>query len=448
MGLYKLLEADNKKYIYDAYDNKLIELPKRIFNIIKNEVDNDVYRKFLNENNLRDVFQDVEFSFKSPLDEDSHKWIIENRQKTLIISLTEKCNMRCEYCEYHSKYSPEYNPKELTESMLEKAIDEYLLHSKESKEIEITFYGGEPLLRFDLVQHAVKYVEANHVGQNIRFRIVTNGLLLDNKQIRSFLMEKNFYLTISLDGPERMHDRYRIDEKGEVTYHKVMDNLRKIKKENLNYYKERIDFNTAVVPPFQEALLNEYFKDCNVNKFELRVTDYFKDKFIENLNNEQENKNGDASSNQILGTADNLQKFKKFHTLMNSTSHEISRPCSYCCPFEEKIFVKADGELLVCEKVDEDIAEFEVGDIYNWIDYEKLQRLYEKTIAISQDNCSKCWAVRLCPNCYVKQGQVDYHGEYCSQIRRQTGSEFVEYLERMNRDENFIHSECNLSVKK
>lgn len=447
MSLYKLLEANNKKYIYDAYDNKLVELPNRIFNIIKNEVDNDVYRKFLQENHLRDVYQDVRFSFKSPLEEDTLKWVIENRQKTLIISLTEKCNMRCEYCGYHEKYDEEYQPKEMSQSMLEKAIDEYLLHSKESNEIAISFYGGEPLLKFDLIQHAVEYVKDNHFGQNVMYIITTNGLLLDKEEIRNFLIENNFYITISLDGPKRLHDRYRIDVSGEATHQRVMDNLRKIKKTNYNYFKDRINYNAVVAPPYQEAVLNEYFKDCNVNMFDLRMTDYFREKYIDNSGIEVENNSSDIKSRPIADTVYMLRKLKKFHNLMSATSHEISRPCGYCCPFEKKVFVKSDGALLVCEKVDEDVAEYEVGDVYKWIDYEKLEHLYQQTIEISQKNCSKCWAVRVCPTCYIKQGQVDYDGEYCSKIRSQVAEEFVEYLTLITKDDNFITLYNNFSVE-
>ncbi|RDU23424.1 radical SAM protein [Anaerosacchariphilus polymeriproducens] len=438
MSLYKLLETKSKQYIYDAYENELVELPKRIFNIIKNERNNDIYQKFINENKLRDIYQEDFITFKSPLEDHVYRWIIENKQKTLIISLTEECNMRCEYCTNYKKDREGHQPQQMSKSMLEKAIDQFMIHSKESKEITISFYGGEPLLQFDLVQHAVDYANNNHFGQNILYLITTNGLFLEKQEICDYLIENDFFITVSLDGPERIHDRYRIDKNGEPTYKRIMDNLRKIKRTNLNYFKTKISYNAVAAPPCQSELLKEFFEDCKVNIFELQPTDYFKEKYLIENKEEREPLVGVRKGTKQEGV-------KKIHNRLQLKSHEISNPCSFCFPYLKKIYLKVDGELLVCEKVKEEVLEFEIGDVYHWIDYEKLNRFLNKTLDVFEKNCSKCWAVRICPVCYLKQGSIDYNGEYCNRIRNQAAKDFVEYLSLIEKGDHDINLNNNFS---
>lgn len=431
MSLYKLLETKSKQYIYDAYENELVELPRRIFNIIKNERNNDIYQKFINEKMLRDIYQDDFIKFKSPLDDHVYRWLIENKQKTLIISLTEDCNMRCEYCANCEKHKEGVQPQQMSKSMLEKAIDQFMLHSKESEEITISFYGGEPLLRFDLVQHAVEYSQNNHFGQNIMYLITTNGLLLEKQEICDYLIENDFSIVVSLDGPERIHDRYRLDQNGEPTYKRIMDNLRKVKRANLNYFKTKISYYAVAAPPYQRELLQEFFEDCKVNIFELHPTNYFKEKYL--LENEEE-----RVPLVELRTGKEQERLRKIQQRLQSKSHELSNPCSYCFPCFKKIYLKVDGELLICEKLKEEILEYEIGDVYHWIDYEKLTLFFQKALNIFEKNCSKCWAVRICPVCYLKQRSVDYNGEYCERIRNQIAKDFVTYLSMLEKGENNI----------
>jgi uncharacterized protein len=107
-----------------------------------------------------------------------------------------------------------------------KAVDFVTGLPLNGKQLDLGFFGGEPLLRFDLIQAVVAYVEQKplQVSGNIAYFITTNGTLL-TPEIIAFFQRKNFSLCVSLDGPERIHDRERLYHNGRGSFQKVFENL-------------------------------------------------------------------------------------------------------------------------------------------------------------------------------------------------------------------------------
>ena len=111
--------------------------------------------------------------------------------------------------------------------------------------IMLAFYGGEPLLNLMLIKQSVEYIKEKAFGKNIKFAITTNGTLLTH-EIVDFLVENNFQLAISLDGPESVHDQHRKfanSDKG--SFRILKENYLSI----LNRYPEyakKITFNTVL----------------------------------------------------------------------------------------------------------------------------------------------------------------------------------------------------------
>ena len=90
------------------------------------------------------------------------------------------------------------------------AVEKFLVRSADK--IYISFYGGEPLLSFGLMKQIVDHVECT-TSKKAYWNLTTNGTLL-SRRICDFLIKKDFSLTVSLDGPQSVHDRYRCDAKG------------------------------------------------------------------------------------------------------------------------------------------------------------------------------------------------------------------------------------------
>ena len=118
-----------------------------------------------------------------------------------------------------------------------KAIDFFLKRNIELPEIIIGFYGGEPLLEFDLIKKCVEYVESIVEGKKVFFNITTNGTLLTDEVV-DFFVEKDFKLSISLDGSQKEHDVNRKFRDGSGSFNTIINNIKRIKTRYPQYNKK------------------------------------------------------------------------------------------------------------------------------------------------------------------------------------------------------------------
>jgi len=125
-----------------------------------------------------------------------------NDRNNIQIMLTRRCQLRCEYCPVIK------GNRDISERILYKSID--FLFTSSRKKLRLDFTGGEPLLRFDLVQKAVKYAKklAKEKNKEISFYMVTNLISLDER-IADFLEREKFFLELSVDGKEWAHNLYK-----------------------------------------------------------------------------------------------------------------------------------------------------------------------------------------------------------------------------------------------
>lgn len=202
MFLAELINVEKEHYLYDALFNQIIHLEDNIYNyLIDGELRSNNYLDYslkLLHYGIRDVFIPQQFEIKYHFSDDELKWHIENKMQQLTLSMTEKCNMRCEYCAYLSKYTDYHNGVDMSRNTAFMAIEYFLKHSTYSPKVGITFYGGEPLICFDLITECIDYAKKKRLGHNIIFNIITNGLLLSDHQIRKYLCENQIYICISM----------------------------------------------------------------------------------------------------------------------------------------------------------------------------------------------------------------------------------------------------------
>ena len=126
-----------------------------------------------------------------------------------------------------------------------RAIDFYLERSKKTNELCLSFYGGEPLLEFELIKKCVRYIMDKRGEKVVRFPITTNGTLLTDEVIR-FLVQYDVDLMISLDGDKESHDANRLFKTGKGSFDVILSNLRKLKEYNPIYYAEKVSFNCVI----------------------------------------------------------------------------------------------------------------------------------------------------------------------------------------------------------
>ena len=169
------------------------------------------------------------------------------------------CNMDCEYCYYLEK-SELYAGKKgfkTPDELLERFTNDYI-NCQTSPYVLFTWHGGESLLRgIDFYRKAIRLQQQYGRGREISNCIQTNGLLLNDEWCR-FFKDNNFLVGISIDGPERLHDRYRKDYGGRGTFHRVMRGIELLQKHG-------VEFNTL-------SVINDY----NVN-YPVEIYRFFKE---------------------------------------------------------------------------------------------------------------------------------------------------------------------------
>ncbi len=151
------------------------------------------------------------------------------------------CNLDCEYCFYLEKEAlfPEGSRFRMTEEVLEGYVRQYI-ESNPGPEVAFGWQGGEPMLRgLDFFRAAARLQEKYADGRRITNALQTNGLLL-NDEWCEFLAENRFLVGISLDGPARMHDRYRLDKGGKPTHARVVTEIERLRRHG-------VEFNTLTV---------------------------------------------------------------------------------------------------------------------------------------------------------------------------------------------------------
>ena len=141
--------------------------------------------------------------------------------KSVALHLTHNCNLRCNYC-----YAGEKFQKSMSFETAKKSIDFIVENSNGS--CVINFFGGEPLLKIELIKKIIQYSSSN---KKLDFRLSTNGTLLNDKLIK-FLHKNEITFVLSLDGNEKQHDFNRRYKNGKATYNDILINIKSILQHN------------------------------------------------------------------------------------------------------------------------------------------------------------------------------------------------------------------------
>src|SRR5947207_7002821 len=151
------------------------------------------------------------------------------------------CNLDCKYCFYleKEKLYPAKSNWLMAENVLERYVQQYI-SAQDIGEITFARQGGEPtLMGVDFFRRVVGYQQKYADGKTIKNAVQTNGTLLDGEWC-AFFKQHDFLIGLSIDGPRHLHDKYRVDKKGEPTFDQVMRGMKLLK-------KHRVDFNNLVV---------------------------------------------------------------------------------------------------------------------------------------------------------------------------------------------------------
>ncbi len=158
--------------------------------------------------------------------------------KSLCLNISHDCNLRCTYCFASSGH---FGGQRLLmpENVGKRAIDYLIEHSGARKHCEIDFFGGEPLMNFDVVKSLVLYgrIQGQKYGKEIKFTLTTNGVDL-NQGVQEFLNQENISVVLSLDGRPEVNDRVRKFPSGKGSYEIINSRIREFvqSRKGENYY--------------------------------------------------------------------------------------------------------------------------------------------------------------------------------------------------------------------
>ena len=177
---------------------------------------------------LKELYaQEVLFSS----DEDSGKFsgmLQDAPVKSMCLNVAHDCNLRCEYC-FAAKGDFGCGRKLMPIEVGKKAIDFLIEHSGSRHNLELDFFGGEPLMNFEVVKQVVEYarsIEKQH-NKNFRFTLTTNGLLLTDDVIE-YLNREMSNVVLSLDGRKQVNDRFRPRIDGSGSYDSIVPKYQKL----------------------------------------------------------------------------------------------------------------------------------------------------------------------------------------------------------------------------
>ena len=171
------------------------------------------------------------------------------------------CNMRCDYCYYLEKKNlyQQQRRQILSEDMLEKFVEQYM-NIQTTPSVLFTWHGGEPLMRpITFYQKALELQKKYANGRQIDNAIQTNGTLITDEWAR-FFRKNNFLVGVSIDGPEEMHNAYRLTQQGKPSWQQVMRGIRTLNRHNVEWNAMATVNNLNADSP--EAFYH-FFKEIN-----------------------------------------------------------------------------------------------------------------------------------------------------------------------------------------
>lgn len=215
----------------------------------------------------RELLSNGSFGVKS----NPYRHRVQENVSSVCLHISHKCNLNCEYC-YADAGSFGRERMLMGREMMLKAIDFAFTHSGDLDQLDIGFFGGEPLINFKLIRESVGYAkeQAKKFNKKVTFSMTSNATLL-TPEIMGFISQEDFSLIFSIDGPKKIHDRMRKFPTGKGSHARVIENIG----EYLRHYSD--DFTvrgtfTRTTPNFSEQVLflsDKGFKSVSVESAQL-----------------------------------------------------------------------------------------------------------------------------------------------------------------------------------
>ncbi len=360
-----------------------------------------------------DSFEKVAFQFKK------RQGVI----KAICLHVAHDCNLACKYC-FAGK--GEYDgPKGLMSLETGKrALDFLIEQSGTRKNLEVDFFGGEPLLNWEVCKKLVEYgrEQEKKYNKNFRFTLTTNGLLI-NDDVIDFCNKEMCNVVLSLDGRKTTNDNMRVSPNGSGSYDLIVDKFKKFadSRKQKDYYirgtytHNNLDFASDII-----HMADLGFKELSIEPVVSSPNEPYalRDEDLPVLKEQYQ-----LLADEMLKRYRNGDCFTFYHYMIDLDAGPcIVKRISGCGVGTEYLAVTPDGELYPCHQFVGDKS-FLLGDIWNGIKNKQVLEQFEKCNIYSHSECKDCFAKLYCSggcaaNAYHTTGSVNGVYEFGCELHR------------------------------
>ena len=344
--------------------------------------------------------------------------------KALCLHVAHTCNLNCSYC-FASQGKYHGDRAVMSYEVGKQALDFLIANSGTRRNLEVDFFGGEPLMNFQVVKDLVAYARSieKEKGKNFRFTLTTNGVLVDDDVIEWANRECS-NVVLSLDGRKEIHDRFRVDYAGNGSWEKIVPKFQKFveARGGKNYYMRGTfthanpDFLTDI-----QTMLDLGFDELSMEPVVCAAGDpsALTDEDLAIVMDQYE------KLAQLMLERDKAGKpFTFYHYMIDLTGG----PCIYkrisgCGSGTEYMAVTPWGDLYPCHQfVGED--RFRLGDIWTGVTNTEIQAEFAACNVYAHPECRDCWARLYCSggcaaNAYHATGSVTgVYADGCKLFRK------------------------------
>ena len=316
--------------------------------------------------------------------------------KAMCLHVAHACNLTCSYCfagQGHYRGEAALMPLEVGK----KALDYLVSHSGDRRHLEVDFFGGEPLLNWDVVKALVAYGRSleKETGKLFRFTLTTNGVLLDD-EVTDFCNREMHNVVLSLDGRKEVHDFYRRDYRGEGSYDAVVPRFQRfVKKRGDKEYYIRGTYTRRNTDFLRDIL---HMAELGFTKLSMEPVvaaaespEALRDEDLPVLFEQYED-----LAKVMLEREKQGNGFQFYHYMLD-LAHG---PCVYkrlsgCGSGTEYLAVTPSGDLYPCHQFVGD-GDYMLGNLNEGITRESLQAQFQQNNVYQHEACGNCWAMLYC----------------------------------------------------
>ena len=343
--------------------------------------------------------------------------------KALCLHIAHSCNLNCSYCfasqgNYHGERAV------MSYEVGKQALDFLVANSGTRRNLEVDFFGGEPLMNFDVVKQLVAYARSieKAAGKNFRFTLTTNGLLIDDDVI-DFANRECSNVVLSLDGRKEVHDRFRVDYAGNGSWERIVPKFQKMveARGGKNYYMRGTfthanpdfleDIKTMLDLGFTELSMEPVVcSDSDPSALTMDDLPIVLDQY-------------EKLAELMLERRKAGKPFTFYHYMIDLKGG----PCIYkrisgCGSGTEYMAVTPWGDLYPCHQfVGEE--QFKLGDVWTGVTNTEKQCEFAACNVYTRPECQDCWAKLYCSggcaaNAYHATGSVNGIYKYGCELFR------------------------------